>query len=106
MTKDYGHEVRFSPEHHILLKYGKNLLEYPESVKKIGIGKLNLLGTLFLIIPFHFVHLIRTDIEQERKETIHIDSNQINQNLEPKIIFRTRLITMRSKPDYVEFVLL
>ena len=47
MTKDYGHEVRFSPEHHILLKYGENLLKYPESVKKIGNGKLNLLGTLF-----------------------------------------------------------
>ena len=46
MTKDYGHEVRFSPEHHILLKYGENLLKYPESVKKIGNGKLNLLGTL------------------------------------------------------------
>ena len=46
MTKDYGHEVRFSPEHHILLKYGKNLLKYPESVKKNGNGKLNLLGTL------------------------------------------------------------
>ena len=50
MTKDYGHEVRFSPEHHILLKYGKNLLKYPESVKKIGNGKLNLLGTLFLVV--------------------------------------------------------
>ena len=49
MTKDYGHEVRFSPEHHILLKYGKNLLKYPESVKKIGNGKLNLLGTLFMM---------------------------------------------------------
>ena len=46
MTKDYGHKVRFSPEHHILLKYGENLLKYPESVKKIGNGKLNLLGTL------------------------------------------------------------
>ena len=46
MTKDYGHEVRFSPEHHILLKYGKNLLKYTESVKKNGNGKLNLLGTL------------------------------------------------------------
>ena len=49
MTKDYGHEVRFSPEHHILLKYGENLLKYPESVKKIGNGKLNLLGTLFAV---------------------------------------------------------
>ena len=49
MAKDYGHEVRFSPEHHILLKYGENLLKYSESVKKIGNGKSNLLGTLFFM---------------------------------------------------------
>ena len=84
MTKDYGHKVRFSPEHHILLKYGKNLLKYPESVKKIGNGKLNLLGTL-LVIGLQSVLLTVPSlpglfeiITAELHPTVYNDHNLIN----------------------------